>query len=82
MKCAKKLEIDLIWKNKGLNEVGVDRKNNKIIINIDKRYFRPGEVDFLKGDYKKPKRLLKWRPKFSPDKLIDDMIDFEKKLYE
>ena len=81
-KCAKKLEIDLIWKNKGLNEVGVDRKNNKIIINIDKRYFRPGEVDFLKGDYKKAKRLLKWRPKFSPDKLIDDMIDFEKKLYE
>ena len=81
-KCAKKLKIDLIWKNKGLKEVGIDKKNNQIIINIDKRYFRPGEVDFLKGDYNKAKRLLKWKPKFSPDKLIDDMIDFEKKLYE
>ena len=57
-------------------------KTKKVIIKIDKKFFRPGEVDFLKGDYRKAKKLLKWKPKFSPDKLIDDMIDYEKSLYE
>ena len=81
-KSAKKLGIALVWKNKGLKEVGIDNKTKKIIIKIDKKFFRPGEVDYLKGDYSKAKRLLKWKPKFSPDKLIDDMIDYEKSLYE
>ena len=81
-KSTKKLGIALVWKNKGLKEVGIDNKTKKIIIKIDKKFFRPGEVDYLKGDYRKAKRLLKWKPKFSPDKLIDDMIDYEKSLYE
>jgi GDPmannose 4,6-dehydratase len=81
-KSAKKLGIALVWKNKGLKEVGIDNKTKKIIIKIDKKFFRPGEVDFLKGDYRKAKKLLKWKPKFSPEKLIDDMINYEKSLYE
>lgn len=81
-KCAKKLKINLIWKNKNINEIGVDKDTGKTIIKIDRKYFRPGEVDFLKGDYSKAKKLLKWKPRFTPEKLIDDMINFEKKLYE
>ena len=81
-KCAIRLKIDLIWKNKGINEVGIDKSTNKIIIKLDKKYFRPGEVDFLKGDYTKAKKLLKWQPKYKSDDLIKDMIDFEKKIYE
>ena len=81
-KSAKKLDINLIWKNKGLKEVGINKDNNKVIIRIDKKFFRPGEVDFLKGNYQKAKKLLKWKPKFTPDKLIDDMINYEKNLYE
>ena len=37
---------------------------------------------FLKGDYSKAKKLLKWKPKFTAKKLIDDMIDFENKLHD
>ena len=81
-KSDKKLDINLIWKNKGLKEVGINKENNKVIIKIDKKFFRPGEVDFLKGNYQKAKKLLKWKPKFTPDKLIDDMINYEKNLYE
>ena len=81
-KCARRLKINLIWKNKGINEVGIDKSTNKIIIKLDKKYFRPGEVDFLKGDYTKAKKLLKWQPKYKSDDLIKDMIDYEKKLYE
>ena len=50
-----------------------------MIIKIDKRYFRPLEVENLKGDYSKAKRILKWKPEISLTQLIDDMINFELK---
>ena len=75
---AKKIGIKLIWKNKGLNEVGIDKTNNKTIITVNKKYFRETEVDDLIGDYSKAKRLLKWKPKYSFNALVDDMIKNEK----
>jgi GDPmannose 4,6-dehydratase len=75
--CAKKLHINLIWKNKDLNETGIDKNTNKIIIKVSKKYFRETEVDDLVGDYSKAKRILNWKPKFSFEGLIDDMIDNE-----
>ena len=66
-----------MWKNKGLNEIGINKENNKIIIKIDKKYFRETEVDDLIGDFTKAKKLLKWKPKYSFDKLVDDMIEKE-----
>ena len=76
--CAKKLGIQLIWQGKGLNEVGIDKKTNKIIIKIDKKYFRETEVDNLIGNYSKAKNILKWKPKYSFDQLVEDMINQEK----
>ncbi len=75
--CAKKLNIRLIWKNKNLKEIGVDKSTNKTIIKIDKRYFRETEVDNLIGDFKKANKILKWQPKYSFEKLVDDMIHKE-----
>ncbi len=80
--CCKKIGLDIFWRYKGLNEVAINAKTKQVIINIDKKYFRPGEVDFLKGDYSKAKKLLKWKPKFTAKKLIDDMIAFENKLHD
>ena len=76
--CAKKLDIKLLWKNKGLNEVGINKETKKIIIRVNKKYFRETEVDDLIGDFSKAKRLLKWKPKYSFNKLVDDMIKDEK----
>jgi GDPmannose 4,6-dehydratase len=76
--CAKKLGIKLLWKNKGLKEVAINKLTNKIIIKIDKKYFRETEVDDLIGDFSKAKRLLKWKPRYSFNKLVDDMIEKEK----
>ena len=75
--CAKKLNIKLIWKHSGLKEVAINKENNKIIIKVDKKYFRVTEVDNLIGDFSKAKRILKWKPKYSFEKLVDDMIDNE-----
>jgi GDPmannose 4,6-dehydratase len=57
---------------------GHAKESNKIIIRINKKYFRETEVDDLIGDFSKAKRLLKWKPKYSFNKLVDDMIEKEK----
>ncbi len=72
--CSKKLNIKLSWKNRGLKEIGIDKLTKKTIIKIDKKYFRETEVDDLIGDFTKARRLLKWKPKYSFNKLVDDMI--------
>ena len=78
---AKKLSIKIKWVGKGINERGIDLKSGKTIIDLDKKYLRPTEVEFLKGNYSKAKRHLKWKPSISTDNLIDDMIKFEMNKY-
>ncbi len=73
---AKKLGITLKWRGKGLNEKGYNL-DNKPIIEIKKKYFRPSEVDKLVGDYTKAKKILNWKPKHNLSSLIDDMINHE-----
>ena len=77
--CCKYLKIKLKWAGKGIFEKGIDTNTNKIIIKINPKYFRPAEVSYLKGNYSKAKRELKWRPKTNISKLIKIMIDEELK---
>jgi GDPmannose 4,6-dehydratase len=75
-KVAKKLDIKITFKRKGLNEIGVD-ENKKAIIRVSKNYFRPLDVTNLLGNSSKAKRLLNWKPKKNLDYLIDEMINFD-----
>jgi len=72
---AKELGILIKWKGLGVNEKGY--WNNKCIIEIDKEYFRPTEVNSLKGDSSKAKRILGWKPNTNIKSLIKEMIEFE-----
>ena len=72
---AKELGIVIQWKGKGINEKGY--WNNKCIIEIDKEYFRPTEVNSLKGDSSKARKLLGWKPNTNIKSLIKEMIEFE-----
>ena len=56
---------------------GIDKKTNETIISINKKYFRPNEVDYLKGDSSKAKRELKWTSKISFKQLVKEMVRFE-----
>ena len=78
-KSAKCLDFDLVWKGKGVNEKGVDKKTDKIIIEIDQKYFRPAEVDILLGDYSKAKKEIGWEPKVKFNELVEIMAkaDYE-----
>ena len=71
---SKKMNINLIWTGKGLKEKAIDKKNKKVVIKINKKYFRPLEVDSLCGDPSKARKILKWNPKTNLDKLVDEMI--------
>jgi GDPmannose 4,6-dehydratase len=72
---AKELGILIKWKGLGVNEKGY--WNNKCIIEIDKEYFRPTEVNSLKGDSSKARRILGWKPNMNIKSLIKEMIEFE-----
>ena len=76
---AKKLQINLKWIGKGKNEKAVNLNTKKTIIEIDKKYFRPLDVNTLLGDSRKASKILKWKPKINIEKLIEDMIAFEEK---
>lgn len=78
---ARKLNISLSWKGKGINEKGINKKTGKVIVEIDSKHFRPTEVDFLRGDFSKARRNLKWKPAISTNELIDDMIEEELSVY-
>ena len=67
------LNIEISWKGKGEDEIGIF--NNKEIIKIDKKYFRPTEVETLLGDASKAKKKLNWEPEISFEKLVKEMID-------
>ena len=75
---ASSLNLKLKWTGTGLNEKALS-SSKKIIIDVNKKYFRPLEVDHLKGSYSKAKKILKWKPKNSVKELIDEMIVEEKK---
>ena len=75
---AKLLDFDIVWEGKGVNEKGIDKKSGKVIIEIDKKYFRPAEVDILLGDYSKAKKDLNWEPKTKFKDLVKIMIEADK----
>ena len=76
-KCCKYLGIKIHWSGKGLNEYAyiIHDKKRIIFIKIDKSYFRPLEVDFLRGDSRKAFNKLKFKPKYNLNSLIKEMID-------
>ncbi|MDC3049990.1 GDP-mannose 4,6-dehydratase [Candidatus Pelagibacter sp.] len=76
---SKQLKIKIKWKGKGINEKAYDEMNN-CIIECNKKYLRPAEVDTLKGDYSKAKKELKWKPSIGINELIKDMISYELNL--
>ena len=78
---SKELKLKIRWKGKGLNEKGYDTQNN-CIIECNKKYLRPAEVDTLKGDFSKARKILKWKPKHNIKSLVKDMISYELKCLD
>jgi GDPmannose 4,6-dehydratase len=82
--------IEIEWRGEGIDRKGIVRslssaltpalKVGDVIIEIDPRYFRPTEVDFLQADISKARRKLGWAPRTTFDELVKIMVDYDMKL--
>ena len=77
MTFSKKLGLKIVWKGTGINEKGHDLLTKKIIVECDKKYFRPLDVNTLLGDARKARTKLKWKPKININQLVDEMVTEE-----
>jgi GDPmannose 4,6-dehydratase len=72
--------IAIDWQGTGVDEVGVDGATGAVRVRIDRRYFRPTEVDHLRGDASKAKRVLGWQPRRSFRDLVREMVAADRAL--
>ena len=68
----------IIWEGRGLEEVGIRSDTRDIVIRVDKRYFRPNEVDSLLGNPLKAKQKLGWEATTSLEELVKEMVFYDK----
>ena len=82
--CCKYLKLKIIWIGKGANEKGYLINNGKkeLIIKVDKKYYRPLEIDYLKGNPRKAFKKLNYKLKHSLKDLVKDMLDSDIKLFK
>lgn len=86
----KKVGVELDFSGKGLDEVGVVKsasdanyslKKDQVVLRVDPKYFRPTEVDLLIGDASKAEKVLGWKPEYSFEELIDEMVESDLNLF-
>ena len=74
--------IELIWKGKGVDEVGINADTGAVLIEVDKRYFRPTEVEILIGDATRARVELGWEPKHTLEELVVEMTKSDVELFK
>ena len=74
--------VTIAWKGRGTEEVGLDPKTGRVLVEIDPRYFRPTEVDLLLGNPAKAKRKLGWSHTTTFEDLVEEMVQADVALFE
>lgn len=77
---CKYIGFDIEWYGGGIDEVAIDKNTNKILVQINPDYYRPAEVESLVGDCTKAKNILKWKPEYSFENLVEEMCKSDLKL--
>ena len=73
-KAFKAADIDVVWEGTGVDEVGKDKATGKVIVKINKEFFRPAEVEVLLGNPAKADKVLGWERHISFDELVERMV--------
>jgi GDPmannose 4,6-dehydratase len=69
------LGMKIVWKGKGVEEIGVDANSGRTLVRVDSRYFRPTEVDSLLGDPTKAREKLGWTAEITFAELVAEMVE-------
>lgn len=72
--------IDIVWQGEGVNETGIDKATNKIVVKINPKFFRPAEVDILLGNPEKAEKELNWKREISFEELVERMVKNDMEL--
>ncbi|MGB3151368.1 MAG: GDP-mannose 4,6-dehydratase, partial [Maribacter sp.] len=70
----KAIDVNIVWKGKEENEIGIDDKSGKTLIKVNPKFYRPAEVDLLIGDATKANKKLNWKPKTTLQELCGMMV--------
>jgi GDPmannose 4,6-dehydratase len=70
----KQVGINLEWKGQGIEEVGIDNKTGKTLVDVSPIYYRPLDVNFLQGDASKALVKFGWKPKVRFEELVKIMV--------
>jgi len=73
--------VDIEWRGTGIEEKGYDKKNGKLLVDVNPRYFRPAEVELLWGDATKAEQELGWKRKVDFKGLVAMMMQEDMKTY-
>jgi GDPmannose 4,6-dehydratase len=66
--------FDIKWRGSGVNEIGYDNDTGRELVFVSEEFFRPAEVDLLVGDSTKARTTLKWKPEYTFDQLVAEMV--------
>ena len=82
--CCRYLNLKIVWLGKGVNERGylINNRKKELIIKVDRKYYRPLEIDYLKGNPNKALRELKYKLKHSLKDLVKDMLDSDISIFK
>ena len=75
-----KVGIELEWSGKGIDEVGKNRADGKILVKVNKEFFRPAEVEILLGDPAKAEKELGWKREICFNELVERMVNHDMEL--
>ena len=71
---GKEVGFDIRWEGEGIDEKGYERQTGKCIVAVDKRYYRPTEVETLLGDATLAREVLGWKPKTTFQEMVAEMV--------
>ena len=75
-----KVGIELEWSGKGGDEVGKNGADGKILVKVNKEFFRPAEVEILLGDPAKAEKELGWKREICFNELVERMVNHDMEL--
>jgi GDPmannose 4,6-dehydratase len=75
----KEVNIDIKWQGSGVDEKGINCDTEKVLVEVNERYFRPAEVELLLGDPSKAEKELNWKRQVSFQELVSGMVRYDLK---
>ena len=74
--------IEVQWQGSGVDEIGINKENGKTIVKVNKKFFRPAEVDILLGDPSKAEKVLGWKREIDFSQLVERMVKNDLELVQ